>query len=99
MTDKELLAKCLELLEQWYDGDEPRKKTQAMIVTLSERFAPSKPRLDHSLTPKYEKAKRYVEGGNSIGVACVKAGITRDQWYRRKRMEETGVDRINREYW
>ena len=99
MKDKELLAKCLDLLEQWYDGDEPRKKTQTMITTLSERFAPSKPRLDHSLTPKYEEAKGYVFSGYTIGDACKAAGITRDQWYRRKRMEETGVDRINREYW
>lgn len=99
MTDKQLLEECLEILEMWMDGENPRHRTKRMVDTLTKRFTYIGPRFDHSLTPKYEYAKTLVEAGLMIKEACASAGITPDQWYRRKRMEETGADRVGREYY
>ena len=96
MTDKEMLAECLDLLEQWIDGDEPRKATKKMVDLLTARFTRHKPRFDETLTPKYEAAKAAVAKGYMIKDACEMAGITRDQWYRRKEMERSGVCQPNR---
>ena len=99
MTDKEMLAECLDLLEQWLDGDEPRKVTKKMVDLLTARFTRHKPTFKPELTSKYEIAKDCVAAGFKIKDACKTAGITTDQWYRRKRMEETGLDRVDREYY
>ena len=94
-NDRVLLEAALELLEGWQDGETPYKETKRLINILTERFAPGKPRLDDTLTSKYERAKELRATGIMLKDACAQAGITPDQWYRRKRMEETGVDRIN----
>lgn len=98
-NDRALLEDALELLEEWQNGKTPYEETKKLIGILTERFTPVKPRLDDTLTPKYEKAKELRATGLMLKDACAQAGITPDQWYRRKRMEETGVDRINREYY
>ena len=93
--DRALLEDALDLLEEWQDGETPYEETKKLIGILTERFTIGKPRLDDTLTPKYEKAKELRATGIMLKDACAQAGITPDQWYRRKRMEETGVDRIN----
>ena len=60
MTDKEMLAECLDLLEQWLDGDEPRKVTKKMVDLLTARFTRHKPTFKPELTSKYEIAKDCV---------------------------------------
>lgn len=97
--DRALLEDALEVLEMWHDGETPYEETKEMIQIITYRFTPVKPRLDDTLTPKYERAKELRATGLMLKDACAQAGITPDQWYRRKRMEETGVDRINREDW
>ena len=99
MTDKEMLSDCLDILEQWLDGESPFQETKAMADRIAQRFAHRKPTFKPELTPKYEHAKLLVEAGFMIKEACASAGITTDQWYRRKRMEETGFDRVDREYY
>lgn len=95
--DKKLLQEALELLEDWYDGESPKQDTKKLIDKLTERFT-IRSRFDDSLTPKIEKAKEMRKTGMMLKDACAIAGITPDQWYRRMRMETTGVDRINKEY-
>ena len=46
------------------------------------------------LTPKYEEVKKLVADGVQVSCACEAVGITRDQYYRRKRIEETGRDKV-----
>jgi hypothetical protein len=48
-----------------------------------------KPELD----PKYQKAKELRECGMKLNEACMKAGITTDQWYRRQAIEKYGKAR------
>ena len=51
-----------------------------------------KPELD----PKYQKAKELRASGMLLKDACGSAGLTLDQWYRRKRIEKIGTDRPGR---
>ena len=88
----------------FYDQNEPAKAIGAFQAALA--LNPANPDAHLNLgilydmyMGKYEEAKKIYALGFTIQIACDNAGITRDQWYRRKRMEETGVDRINREYY
>jgi hypothetical protein len=45
------------------------------------------------LDAKYAEVKHLVEKGVAVTCACEAVGITRDQYYRRKRIETTGRDR------
>jgi hypothetical protein len=45
------------------------------------------------LDAKYAEVKHLVEKGVAVTCACEAVGITRDQYYRRKRIEQTGRDR------
>lgn len=49
------------------------------------------------LDAMYAETKELVEKGVNVSCACQATGITRDQYYRRRRIEETGKDRIGRE--
>lgn len=49
--------------------------------------------LDSDLTLKYEECKKYFSNGMRLKDACEKAGITRDQWYRRRNMEKYGASK------
>ena len=92
MTDRALLEEALEILEEWYDGEEPRRKTQKFIARLTVRFT-KRNRWRKDFDAKYDQAKKLVEKGVSVTCACEAIGITRDTYYRRKRIEETGRDR------
>ena len=46
------------------------------------------------LTPKYEEVKKLVAKGVAVTCACEAVGITTDQYYRRKRIETQGRDRV-----
>jgi len=47
---------------------------------------------DDKLTVKFEKAKELHACGLLIRDACAQAGISRDQWNRRRRIEKRGVE-------
>lgn len=74
--------------EFWYDRPkEVRDKIRASKLGNRNRWR-------EDLTPKYEEVKKLVADGVQVSCACEAVGITRDQYYRRKRIEETGRDRI-----
>lgn len=50
-----------------------------------------KPELDKL----YEETKKLVDKGVNVSCACRATGITRDQYYRRRRIETQGKDRKN----
>ena len=89
-THFQLLTSCVELLEQWVDGGQPRTSTQDLLEEIQKAttkkpggFAPNP-----YITQQYEKAKQLVKKGKRIGDACKATGLTLDQWYRRRRMEK-----------
>lgn len=47
----------------------------------------------HELDAKYAEAKYLVGRGVQVSCACQAVGITRDQFYRRRRIEQYGKDR------
>lgn len=49
-----------------------------------------KPELDKL----YEEAKKLVADGVNVACACKAVGLTREQYYRRRRIEIHGRDRI-----
>ena len=51
-------------------------------------------RWKEDLTPKYEQVKKLVADGVQVSCACEAVGITRDAYYRRRRIELTGRDRV-----
>lgn len=50
-------------------------------------------RWKEDLTPKYEEVKKLISSGVDVTCACEAIGITRDQFYRRRRIELNGKDR------
>ena len=72
----------------WYDRP---KEWRDKIRTAS---IGNRNRWKEDLTPKYEQVKKLVADGVQVSCACEAVGITRDQYYRRKRIEETGRDRV-----
>ena len=88
-THYQLLMDCVDLLEEWLRGIDPKVETHILLKEIEEAttkkpggFAPNP-----YITQQYEKAKQLVRQGKMIKDACKEAGITLDQWYRRKRME------------
>ncbi len=74
--------------EFWYDRPkEVRDKIRASKLGNRNRWR-------EDLTPKYEEVKKLIADGVQVSCACEAVGITRDQYYRRKRIEETGRDRV-----
>lgn len=47
----------------------------------------------HDLDVKYTEAKYLISRGVQVSCACQAVGITRDQFYRRRRIEQYGKDR------
>jgi len=62
---------------------------------LAEGRGPVKKK-DPEITVRYETAKKLVEAGYLVKDACMKVDITYDTYYRRKRIEKTGIDRKKR---
>ena len=50
-------------------------------------------RWKEDLTPKYEEVKKLAAAGVNVACACKAVGITRDAYYRRRRIEMNGRDR------
>ena len=72
----------------WYDmPKETRDKIKASKMGNRYRWKPD-------LTPKYEEVKKLVAKGVAVTCACEAVGITTDQYYRRKRIETQGRDRV-----
>lgn len=98
-TEFEILQDVKDLLIDWLDGEEPRFDTQLMLNEIAERWRrkgnPGVPKKPH-ITVAYENAKGLIAQGARIGDACIKSGITRDQFCRRRRMEQQGRDRKER---
>ena len=65
---------------------ETKKKISASKLGNRNRWRPELDKL-------YEEAKKLVEKGVSVTCACEATGITRDQYYRRRRIEMNGRDR------
>ena len=72
--------------EDWYSMPKESRDKIRMAQMGNRKFW--KPELD----PKYEEAKRLRESGMMLKDACEKTGLTRDQWYRRQRIELRGKD-------
>lgn len=73
--------------EFWYDRPkEVRDKISASKLGNRNRW-------DYTLDKLYEEAKKIVSTGVSVVCACEAVGITRDQYYRRRRIEMNGKDR------
>ena len=73
--------------DSWYDRPkEVRDKISASKMGQRNNW---KPELDKL----YEEAKKIVATGVNVSCACEAVGITRDQYYRRRRIEMTGRDR------
>lgn len=71
----------------WYDRPkEVRDKISASKLGNRNRWRPELDKL-------YEEAKKLVENNVSVVCACEAVGITKDQYYRRRRIELTGKDR------
>ena len=71
----------------WYDKPkEVRDKISASKLGNRNRWRPELDKL-------YEEAKKLVEKGVSVTCACEATGISRDQYYRRRRIEMNGKDR------
>lgn len=88
MTDDWVEAEEEMSSEFWYDRPkEVRDKIRASKLGNRNRWK-------EDLTPKYEEVKKLVADGVQVSCACEAVGITRDQYYRRKRIEETGRDRV-----
>ena len=88
-THYQLLMDCVDLLEEWLRGIDPKVETHILLKEIQETttkkpggFAPNP-----YITQQYEKAKQLVRQGKMIKDACKATGLTLDQWYRRKRME------------
>lgn len=98
-TYYQIALDCMDLLEAWVDGENPRVDTKILLNEMYERTKRNVPvgRIrNHALTVKYAQAKELVSKGKQIGVACSAVGITRDQFCRRRRMEQQGRDRKER---
>lgn len=79
--------KELKAQEEWYSmPKEARDKIR--MANMGNRNL-WKPELD----PKYTLAKELRAKGLMVKEACAQAGLTVDQWYRRKRIETYGADR------
>ena len=98
-TYYQICLDCMDLLEAWVDGENPRVDTKILLKEMYERTKRNVPvgRIrNHALTVKYAQAKELVSKGKQIGIACSTVGITRDQFCRRRRMEQQGRDRKER---
>ena len=74
--------------DSWYEkSKETRDKIKASKMGNRYRWKPD-------LTPKYEEVKKLVAKGVAVTCACEAVGITTDQYYRRKRIETQGRDRV-----
>ena len=99
---RELLDDAVSILEDVIDGEDVHAMASEWVnnyVKLTTRKRKGGWKLKEDVTRKYEKAKALVADGMAIGVACKKAKLTLDQWYRRKSIEVHGVSRINRNYY
>jgi hypothetical protein len=65
---------------------ETKKKISTSKLGNRNRWRPELDKL-------YEEAKKLVENNVSVVCACEAVGITKDQYYRRRRIELTGKDR------
>jgi len=73
--------------DSWYDRPkEVRDKIGQSMTGAKNNW---KPELDKL----YEEAKKIVATGVNVSCACEAVGITRDQYYRRRRIEMNGRDR------
>lgn len=99
---RELLDDAASILEDAVDGEDIQSMAVEWVdkyVKLTTRKRKEGWKLKADVTRKYEKAKALVAEGVPIGVACKKANLTLDQWYRRKSIEVHGVSRLNRNYY
>lgn len=99
---REMLDDAHSILEDAVDGEDIQSMATEWVdkyVKLTTRKRRGGWKLKAEVTRKYEKAKSLVAEGMAIGVACKKAKLTLDQWYRRKNIEVLGVSRINRDYY
>jgi len=88
MTDDWVEAEEEMSSEFWYDTPkEVRDKIRASKLGNRNRWR-------EDLTPKYEEVKKLVADGVQVSCACEAVGITRDQYYRRRRIEMNGRDRV-----
>lgn len=95
----QIVLDCMDVLEQWIDGEQPRIETKILLEEMYERTTKRTTGgklINHGLTVRYEDAKAMIASGSSIGSACAMAGITRDQFNRRRRIEAQGRDRQER---
>lgn len=81
---------CLKSFMKGWEAAMTAKRTQAS----REANLDNKNRWDHKLDPLYEQVKQLVYAGVQVTCACEAVGISRDSYYRRKRIEETGRDRV-----
>ena len=72
----------------WFDR--PKEVRDKMSASKIGNRNGWKPELD----AKYEEVKKLIETGVNVSCACEAVGLTRDQYYRRKRIEQTGKDRV-----
>ena len=79
--------KQLKNQETWYALPKEAREKIA-LANLNNRNT-----WNDTITPMYEQAKYYRNEGLTVDEACAKAGITRDQWYRRKNIERYGKSR------
>ena len=90
---------CMDLLESWLAGENVKFDTKVLLNELYDRTRRKVPvgaPRNQALTVQYDQAKKLVAGGMQIGTACAQVGITRDQFCRRRRMEQQGKDRKER---
>ena len=72
----------------WYDRPkEVREKIRASKMGNRYRWRPE-------LDKPYAEVKELVAKGVAVTCACEAVGITTDQYYRRKRIETQGRDRV-----
>lgn len=95
----QILKDVQDVLQDWLDGEAPRFDSQLLLKEIVERtHRVGHPGVvkRHDITPKYEEAKKLIAAGKQVGVACSTVGITREQYHRRRRMEQQGRDRKER---
>ena len=81
---------CLKSFIKGWNAAMKAKRNAA----ANEALIGNKNRWDHKLDPLYEQVKQLVYAGVQVTCACEAVGMSRDSYYRRKRIEVTGRDRV-----
>ncbi len=97
MSKAQFLEEAIKLLEDYREGKDIYGRVREFLKMYYASLArkPPPPRTNHYITQQFEKAKALVAQGKMIKDACAEAGLTRDQWNRRMRMQKQGRDRID----